>query len=34
MKIVRIGVSKYKIKGIPQLSFDSYWSARAYLLAL
>lgn len=34
MKIVKIGVSQYKISGIPQLSFDSYWSARAYLLAL
>lgn len=34
MKIVKIGVSQYKIVGIPQLSFDSYWSARAYLLSL
>lgn len=34
MKIVKIGVSQYKISGIPQLSFDSYWSARAYLSSL
>ena len=34
MGIRRVGVAKWKIEGIPELTFDSYWSARAYLLAL
>lgn len=34
MKIVRIGLIQYKIVGIPMLTFDSYWKARAYLYEL
>lgn len=34
MKIRKVGLGKWKIEGIPELTFDSYWSARAYLLAL
>lgn len=34
MKIVRIGLIQYKIVGIPQLSFDSYWKAKEYLYSL
>lgn len=34
MKIVRVGILKYKILGISELTFDSYWSAKAYLLSL
>lgn len=30
-KIVRVGFHQYKITGIPMLSFDSYWKAKAYL---
>lgn len=34
MKIVRIGLTQYKITGIPQLSFDNYWKALAYLYGI
>ena len=34
MRIKRVGLGKWEIEGIPELTFDSYWSARAYLLAL
>lgn len=34
MKIVRLGAMQYKIVDIPQLSFDSYWKAKAYLYSL
>ena len=29
MRIRRVGLAKWKIEGIPELTFDSYWSARA-----
>lgn len=37
MKIVRVGLLQYKITGIPQIpqiTFDSYWKAKAYLYNL
>lgn len=34
MKIVRIGLIQWIIVGIPQLSFDSYWKAKAFLYQL
>lgn len=34
MRIKRVGLGKWEIEGIPELTFDSYWSSRAYLLAL
>ena len=29
MRIKRVGLGKWEIEGIPELTFDSYWSARA-----
>ena len=34
MRIVKVGLLQYKITGIPQLTFDSYWKATAYLYQL
>ena len=34
MEIVKIGISQYKITGIPRLSFDNYWKALAYLYGI
>lgn len=33
-KIIRVGFRQYKITGIPILTFDSYWKAKAYLYQL
>ena len=30
-KIKMVGLFKYKISGIPLISFDSYWRAKEYL---
>lgn len=33
-KIRIVGLFKYQIKGIPVITFDSYWSAKRYLSQL